>query len=358
MRKVPRIRDAAPLPDARSPRISILFAARDEEEKLPEALASLLAQDYPDFEVVAVNDRSRDRTPEILEDFARRHTKLTVVHVRELPPGWLGKPYGLQQSYENSSGEWLIFTDADVCFAPDLLRRAMATILVKQWDHMALLGWLELRGFWETLVILYFGLGLIMRFPPWRVPDPRSKVFFGAGYFQLVRRSAYEGSGTHRRLAMEVIDDMKLGKIIKQAGYRSGAALAEKSVTLRWQHGLGSIIRGVTKNFFAGANFRVPTAILHVSLVLVFSVLPFAALFWTSGWALLFAAASVGTAAAIEATAALWTGYFPLYGLTHPLGALIFAYMILRSTVVTLWRGGIVWRDTFYPLDELKRGLV
>ncbi len=121
MKKLPRIACVPPLPKEGCPKVSVLFAARDEAEKLPRALASLLTQDYPDYEVVAVDDRSRDATGKILEEFAQTHSRLKLVHVAELPPGWVGKPHALQQAYEHTTGEWLIFTDADVRFSPDLL---------------------------------------------------------------------------------------------------------------------------------------------------------------------------------------------------------------------------------------------
>ncbi len=123
---MPSLADVDPLPDAECPSVSILFAARDEAEKLPGALATFLALDYPNYEVIAVDDRSEDATGAILKAAARRDTLLKCVRVDKLPAGWLGKPHALEQAYEHASGEWLIFTDADVHFAPDLLRRAIA----------------------------------------------------------------------------------------------------------------------------------------------------------------------------------------------------------------------------------------
>jgi len=358
IRRLPRLADASPLPPSDCPRVSIIFSARDEAEKLPRALKTMLALDYPDYEVVAVDDRSRDATPQILDDAARRDPRLRVVHVAELPAGWLGKTHGLQCGYEASTGEWLLFTDADVRFAPDILRRALPVARARRWDHLTLFAWLELDGFWEKTVLLYFGLSLLMYIQPWRVPDPRSRRFAGVGSFQLVRRAAYEGSGTHKRLAMEVVDDLKLGKIIKQAGFRSGVGVGPGYVTLRWHQGLANIVRGVTKNFFAASNYSLSFVAFQIVGLLAVSVVPFLGVFLEEGWARAFAAVAVLGAALLQGGAAREVKISPLYGLAHPLGALVFAYMLLRSTVVTLWRGGVVWRDTFYPLDELRKGLV
>jgi glycosyltransferase involved in cell wall biosynthesis len=358
MRRVPRLTQVAPLTGRNLPRISVVFAARDEAEKLPQALASLLALDYPDYEIVAVDDRSTDATPQILEECARTHGFLRIVHIRELPPGWLGKPHALEAAYPHATGDWLVFTDADVRFAPDVLRRALALAEQKRWDHLTLLARIEMRGFWETIAVTYFTFSFILGFQPWRVSDPRSGSYIGVGAFQLLRRSVYDAIGTHRRLAMEVVDDMKLGKLVKEGGYRSGIASSDELVQVRWQEGFLSVVRGVTKNMFAGMGFSVARTFAGVFLLFLISVLPFLALGFAHGPALAAAGVSAAIAIIIHGQMAREAGASPLYGLAHPLGALIFIYMILRSMVVTLWRGGIVWRGTFYPLKELRKGSV
>ncbi len=356
--RLPWVKNFPPAPDAECPRISILFSARDEEEKLAVALATLMEIDYPDFEIVAVDDRSQDATGRILDEFAAAHERLRVVHVDRLPKGWLGKPHGLQRAYEASSGEWLLFTDADVRFKPDVLRRAISLTKANNLDHLTLLGDVEMVGFWETVLITFFGLGFHLAANPAQVSNPRSSRYVGVGAFQLVRRSAYEASGTHRRLAMEVVDDMKLGKIVKQAGFRSGCAVAQDSVTVRWHAGAGNLVRGVTKNFFAGTGFDLRIVAAQIAGLLMMDVLPFASVVFGHGWIRALSAITVAVALSFHVGVATVMRVSPLYALTHPLGALLFCYMVLRSTVVTLWQGGIVWRDTFYPLDELKRGVV
>jgi hypothetical protein len=193
---------------------------------------------------------------------------------------------------------------------------------------------------------------------PHNVSNPRSATYVGVGAFQMVKRSAYEAAGTHRRLAMEVVDDMKLGKIVKLAGFRSGVAVARDFLMVRWQAGAGNLIRGVTKNFFAGASFSLWLVALSLTGSLLFNVLPFAAVFFLHGWALVFALVAVAVMLVFHAGVDIVMRVSPLYALTFPLGALMLAYMLLRSTVVTLRQGGIVWRGTFYALEELRRGLV
>ncbi len=356
--RLPWIKDFAPASDADCPRISILFAARDEEEKLPAALATLMEIDYPDLEVIAVDDRSQDSTGRILERFAAAHPRLRVVHITQLPAGWLGKPHALQKAYAASTGDWLLFTDADVRFKHDTLRRAIALVKARNLEHLTLMGDVEMVGFWETVLITFFGMAFHIATDPYRVANPNSRAYVGVGAFQLLKRAAYETSGTHRRLAMEVVDDMKLGKIIKQSGFRSSAGVAQDFVVVRWHAGLGNLVRGVTKNFFAGVGYSVPLVAIAVVALLLMNVAPIFGVFFGQGWTRIFAVAAFIIALCFHTGVDIGMRVSPFYAFTHPLGSLLFSYMLLRSTVVTLKQGGIIWRDTFYPLDDLKRGVV
>jgi GT2 family glycosyltransferase len=340
------------------PRVSILFSALDEAEKLPAALATLLAQDYPDYEVIAVDDRSEDGTGNILDAAARANPRLKVVHVTSLPAGWLGKPHGLQQAFEHSSGDWLVFTDADVRFDPDVLRKTIALAEQRNWDHLTLLCHAEMFTLGEKIAMTFFAMSLMFSMRPWRASDPKSSAYVGIGAFQLIRRSAYEKMGTHRRLAMEVVDDVKLGKLVKEAGLRSGVATAGRAVSVHWHSGLGNIIRGTTKNFYATTGFRLWVACGQVAGVLLMFLLPWLALPFVHGWARGFAVVAIVLPILAQAGAALEFEESPFYAVTQPLGALIFVWMLARSTFVTLRQGGIFWRGTFYPIEELKRGVV
>jgi cellulose synthase/poly-beta-1,6-N-acetylglucosamine synthase-like glycosyltransferase len=355
---IPSLADAAPLSDSQCPTISILFAGRDEAVKLPNALDTLLTLDYPRYEVVAVDDRSEDATGTILDKAAQKDSRLKAVRVDSLPAGWLGKPHALQKAYEASSSEWIVFTDADVHFAPDLLRRAIALAEAKDWEHMTLLGRVKMFTVGEKIAMTFFGLALMLGTRPWKTSDPGSRFYTGVGAFQMIQRSAYEKMGTHRRLAMEVVDDMKLGKLVKEAGIRSGVAKAGDAVSVHWHAGVGNIIRGTTKNFFATSGFKLWLTSLHILGLLLMFVVPVAALPFVHGWARAFAVIAIVLPLIAEIGVAIEFESQPLYALTYPIGALIFVWMILRSMIVTLWQGGIVWRGTFYPLEELKRGVV
>jgi hypothetical protein len=358
MARLPWLSHSSPLSNDSAPFVSAIFAARDEAEKLPAAIETLFEQDYPSFEIIAVNDRSQDGTSKLLHELECAHSNLKVIDIAALPAGWLGKPHALVTGYEQSRGEWLVFTDADVHFASDVLRRAVALAQARQWDHLTLFTAIEMRGFWETTAITYFGLGFVFGNEPWQAANPRSGRYVGIGAFQLVRRAAYEACGGHRRLRMEVIEDMKLGKLIKQAGFRSGVAVAQDLVRVRWHSGVREVIRGVTKNMFAACHYNAFIALCGMALALLMSVLPFLGVVFATGWTRVFAGVAAAAAVLIH-TAMIWpTEVSPLYAFTHPLGALLLCWMLARSAILTLWRGGVVWRDTFYPLKELRKGLV
>lgn len=358
LRQLPWLKNTEAAPSDHAPFISVIFAARDEAEKLATALPTLLAQDYTDYEVIAVNDRSRDATFDILNQFARASNRLRVIDVKELPPGWLGKTHALDVGFRASRGEWLLFTDADVQFAPNVLSRAIALAEQRGWDHLTLLAGIEMHGVWEIAAISYFGLVFVAGNGIWRINQPRSRAYNGVGAFQLVRREAYEQSGGHVRLALEVIDDMKLGKIIKLAGFRSGTGVAFDEVRVRWQSGLRNVINGVTKNMFAGLGYNIAMAAGAMMLPLVFSISTLLGVILATGWARAFAGVALAAVLAMHAGSLASAGQSPVYALTNPIGAILFDWMIARSTIVTLWQGGVKWRDTFYPLDELRKHMV
>jgi glycosyltransferase involved in cell wall biosynthesis len=356
--KLPWIKDFAPAAASACPSISLIFAARDEEEKLPAALATLAALDYPQLEIIAVDDRSQDATGRILDDFAAAHSRFRVVHVTEIPSGWLGKTHALQKGFEASSGECLLFTDADVRFKPDVVRRAVMLAQEHKLDHLTLLCNVEMHGFWEKTLITFFGLAFHLATDAYRVSNPNSRAYVGVGAFQLLCRSAYEAIGTHRRLAMEVVDDMKLGKLVKRSGFRSCVAIAQEFVTVRWHAGARSVIRGVTKNFFAAFGYNLAFAAVALTGMILLNVVPFFVVFAGHGWIRFLSAIAVAVALGMHASVDVVNRVSPLYALTHPIGAVLFCYMIVRSVAVTLWQGGVTWRGTFYPLKELKRGIV
>lgn len=338
----------------RWPRISLIAPARNEERNIEEAMRSLLAIDYPNLQITVIDDRSTDRTAEILERLARDEPRLNVVKVTELPAGWLGKTHAMHLGAEHSDGEWLLFTDADIVFEPTTLRRAIGYALQHRLDHLAAYPDVRMPGWLLNAFVVTFATLFTMFIRPWQVRNPNRRAYIGIGAFNMVRAAAYRQVGGHVPIRMRPDDDLKLGHLLKKNGFRSDVVNGQGAVTVEWYSTLGELIRGLEKNSSAPLEYSA-MAVLGSCLVLFFAdIWPFIALFVTWGWPrLLFGVAALllllGNAqTAVNIRQPVWKA------LLFPLAISIFTYIQLRSLVLLLARGGIRWRDTFYSLAELK----
>ncbi len=341
-------------PPAAWPRVSVVFAARNEAATIGAAVPTMLALDYPDLEVIAVNDRSEDETGDLLDALAARDPRLIVEHIPSLRPGWLGKNHALHRGAQRATGRWILFTDADIHFRPDALRRAIAHAEAAQLDHLAVVPQLHERGHLLGIGVAAFSLLFALFLRPWKIPDPRSAAHGGIGAFNLVRASTYRRLGGHAPLRLRPDDDVKLGKLMKSGG-RSEFALGAGAVSVEWYATVGQLVRGLTKNAYAGVDYRVWMIIGGVAAHALFFFWPVIALAVTTGaefW-LYVGAVAVMLAVAVENTRA--DGGRAWHGAFLPVGLLIMDYILLRSMIVTHGQRGIVWRGTHYPLRELKQ---
>jgi hypothetical protein len=349
--------------DAALPPLTIVVPARNEEAEIEEALRSLLELDYPQFEVVAIDDRSTDQTGAIMDRLAAEPAaqgRLRVVHVRELPAGWLGKLHAmwlgsLRSDARQGSSEWLLFTDADCVFHPESLRRAVHYAIQNRVDHLVLFPTGHMKTLGERMLISFPQVMASFAMRPWKVRDPKARDHIGVGAFNLVRRSAYEAIGTYEKLRLEVVDDIKLGESIKAAGLRQDVVCGPGLVTLRWAVGAAGIVGALEKNLFAFLRFRLSLVLAVCAVVLFLCIWPFAGLALAHGWARApFAVAVAMTALAYTLTARYAAGSGWLF-LTCPFSGLLFIAAVLRSAYRALRDGAVTWRGTKYPLAELKK---
>jgi len=351
--------DRTPATSAGNHRVAIIVPARNEESSIGQALSRLLAMDYDNYEVIAVDDRSTDRTGETMDGVAATSQgRLKVVHIRELRPGWMGKAHAMWTAARQADCDWLLFTDADVMFRPDCLRRAIAYAETDRADHLVVLPHVIMKRPGEKMMLSFFQVLFAFGHRPWKVANPKNKDHMGVGAFNLVRRSTYEAIGTYERLRFEVVDDMKLGKVIKNAGFRQRVVFGDNLIEIRWAQGARGVVDNLTKNFFAVMSFQIWRALLGCAGMAILNLMPFIGLLFAPGWA------RVPYAVAISSVFLLYTGIWrqveihPWYFLLHPVSTLLFIYTMLRSMFITLWNGGVEWRGTFYPLEELRKGLV
>jgi glycosyltransferase involved in cell wall biosynthesis len=344
---------AAPAPAA-WPRVSVVFAARNEAATVGAAVPTMLALDYPDWELIAVNDRSEDETGAILDRLATADARLKVLHVKTLPAGWLGKNHALADGAEMATGDWILFTDADIHFQPDVLRRAVAYARAHTLDHLAAVPSLtEAPGHWLGICVNAFSYIFTAGLRPWRIPDPRSRAHGGVGAFNLVRTSTYRKLGGHVPIHLRPDDDIKLGKLMKSGGF-SEFVLGAGAISVSWYASVGEMIRGLEKNAYAGADHRPWVPPLGAAWVALAYVWPLAAVFLTAGPARWCYAGTILVTLGLGCDQTRFTGGRWWHGLLLPAGLVVFSYMLFRSMIVTLWTGGIRWRGTFYSLRELK----
>jgi glycosyltransferase involved in cell wall biosynthesis len=367
MRRMPELTkaefDAAPVNAAgRVPRVSIIVPARNEAEHIEAALLSLLDLDYPDYEVIAVNDRSDDATGDIMDNLQTQwrereealHHRLKVVHITELPAGWLGKTHAMWRAGKQATGDWLLFTDGDVVFRADALRRTMVYAERERADHVVLFPTMVMESPGERMMMAFFQSQFVFARRPWKVADPKSRDAVGVGAFNLIRREAYETVGTYQRMRLEILDDMRLGELVKHEGLRQRAVFGRDLQRLRWIFGARGMVRNLTKNGFAILRFNPWFATLAVCGIVVINVGPFVGAVIAPGWARAGYLIAVATLGAIYVGMSWYSDIRPLYVLLHPIGALLFCYALVRSMVLTLSRGGVEWRGTHYSLIELR----
>lgn len=353
-RLIKNLKNQIKLPDEKLPSISIIFSALNEEKDIEEALTTLLQLDYPQLEIIAVNDRSSDQTPAILNRLKQHQSRLRVFHIDELPEGWLGKNHALSFASKHARGEWLLFTDADVMMKPDTLRLAMSYVAERKLDHLTIFEHHVRKTFWLKILLLghYMTYSIVMN--PWRIRYAWSKKSLGHGAFNLVSKKVYVSCGGHRAIAMECMDDLKLGEIIKKNGYRQDTVDGRDFVKKEWYKSLSDMVDGVKKNSFSYFKYRPFGTLLAILFAFIFFVWPFFGMFLKGpvGYINMF---NVAITLFISLYVAKKFRLNRIYSIFYPFGICILLYTVLNSLISTYKNKGVIWRGTFYSIKKLKK---
>jgi hypothetical protein len=343
----------------RPPRLSVIVPARDEGSTIGRAIGSLLAQDYPDLEVIVVDDRSSDATGQVLREIATKDRRLVVLRVDELPAGWLGKNHALWRGADGAIGEWLLFTDADVVFAPGALRQALAYATAEGLDHLTLAPRLVARGVALRAFVAFFGYAFIALWGAYLANDPRSKRGVGIGAFNLIRRNAYERIGTMRALSLRPDDDIRLGRRLRGFGFRQRVLNGNELLSVEWYPSLGAAIRGLEKSMYSSLEYRVVDAVGVLLYLGATMVWPFAGVLLLGGLDRVLLAVVVACLMASlletyrQSMSPRLTPSAFVIALLLPFSAVCFAWAIVRSVYLAETRG-VRWRGTTYPLSLLR----
>jgi chlorobactene glucosyltransferase len=353
---------------AGGPAVSIIVPARNEEKNIRRCVDALLAQDYPAFEVLVLDDRSTDSTPGILAEISAHESRLLVLNGRELPAGWAGKPHALYQAAQAASGDWLLFIDADTYLTPNALSASLASAQNHDADLYTVMTEQILGSFWEKTVMPLVMTALSVGFSPSRVNDPSTRDAIANGQYILIKRSVYDAIGGHEKLHNMIVEDKAISEQVKWNGYRLVIADGRGVARTRMYTSLSQMWEGWTKNIYLGLADRPGLMLLGVfgaflaSMAAVFMpAWPLLGLTWYSlggGWmALAVMAEAVAVWASIlfhRARVANLMGISGWYALTTPLGAGIFAAMMFTSAWKVLSGQGVTWKGRTYDPKVIR----
>lgn len=339
------------------PMVSIIVPACNEAGAIEQCLKSLLKLEYPRLEIIGINDRSTDGTGKIMDDVASSDDRCRIIHVEELPSGWLGKNHAMHIASQQATGKLLLFTDGDIMHEPAALRTAVCYLINHRLQHLCLLPRMQPGGYLENCVVAFFGfafaIGQQIHLTSTRWPF----AYSGVGAFNLIDADFYQSFDGHQRLAMDVIDDVKLGKLVKQHGGRHDFLAAPDLLSIRWYNSLWGVIKGLEKNGFAALGYSIPALAVTTGLFLATMVWPYFAIV-VYPWTL-----SSGFAATIVVWHLLYTIVAMSFGASillapmFPVAAWLMSFAFWRSSWVTLRQGGVRWRESFYPLQDLRKKL-
>ena len=305
-------------------------------------------------EIIVVDDRSVDRTAEIVASVRRDFPAISLLRISELPGGWLGKPHALQQGAGRAEGLYLLFIDADVCLEKTTVSRAVEAMERRRLDHLTLLFKNSSPGLLLNALIAEIGAGLFFLAKPWRAKIAESRHFMGVGAFNMVRNSVYRSIGEHRKIRLQVVDDMYLGKLIKQSGFRQECMLAESLVSLPWYRSVPEMISGLMKNVYAFFSYRPGYVFFGVSIIALLTVVPMAGAVFARGVEQLFFLGAVLLRVAGIGGGMVRIGLPPVSILFLLMTPFIYLFIIGKAFVQVQYSGGVVWRGSFYRLATLR----
>lgn len=348
--------------------VSVIVPARNEQKNIRRCVEALMAQDYPNLQILVLDDRSSDATPVILAELSARDPRLVILAGSELPAGWAGKPHALYQAAKSATGEWLLFIDADTFLHPNAVSAVVASAKNSGADLYTVMTEQITGSFWEKAVMPLVMTALSVGFSPRKVNDPNTRDAIANGQFILIRRAVYDAIGGHERLKNYIVEDKAISEQVKWSGYRLVVADGRGIAKTRMYTDLASMWEGWTKNIYLGladhpamlllGAFGAFLALMAALFMPVWPILGLAWYFNGGGWmalgvivkailvwsALLYARVQVN----VEMGIPRW------YALTTPLGAGIFAAMMFTSAFKVLSGQGVTWKGRKYDPKVVK----
>ena len=346
-----RLKPAAP-PLSHMPLVSVCVPARNEERAVGDCVRSLLNQDYPNYEVIVVDDGSTDRTPDILAALHQDHPQLKVIQGEALPEGWYGKPFALHQASRVAQGDVLMFTDADPVFRPNALTSAVHALQTQEVDLLSLKPHAVFGTFWERAVqpLVFALIGGLTRFR--KINSPEHPHAMGFGAFIMIRKEIYQRVGGHEAVKQRILEDITLAKVVKKGGGRLLVADGKALFSIRMYHSLGEIWEGWRKNVFLALKQSILKTLYYAVMILGFTVTPWLLLFfcWVLGEGFWLGVAAFGLVLVLVTEVGLCEelDLAKPYVLAFPLGGLVLTGILINSMLHVRFRKQSVWRGRSY----------
>ncbi|HEY6333483.1 MAG TPA: glycosyltransferase family 2 protein [Blastocatellia bacterium] len=348
-----------------APSVSVLVPARNEAGRvLSTSISSMLGQDYPNYEVIAVDDRSTDKTGEVLAGIAATSPRLKVIRGKEPPEGWHGKPWALYQARQAASGDWILATDADVIFNRDAITQAVSVAVREAFDAVSIIPAISSKSTWMNIVMPVAGWSIMALYPYWRVNNPKSPVALGAGGFFLIKAIALGQAGGYSAIRGEIIDDLATARLLKGAGFRLNLSAGPTLLTTPMYSGLRELFHGFAKNAYAGSGGSPVKSVFFSLANLSFTVAPIltvvvwliAAIFGsTAPTSILWSALAAWLAMTFSFAPVYRQARAPVYyALLAFAGHLVMISILLSSTWRIISGRGVTWksRNLYAPAGE------
>ncbi|HXV45261.1 MAG TPA: glycosyltransferase [Nitrososphaera sp.] len=347
----------------RFPKVSVILPARNEERYISRCLDTLLAQDYSNFEIIAINDSSTDRTGEIMKEYSAKDPRVFHIDAPAKPEGWAGKNWACHQGYLRAKGEVLLFTDADTAHSPSAMSLAVGQLVSQNLDALTAVPRLICNDFWTKITLPALATFLHTRFSPLRVNDPNKKTGYFFGSFFAIARDTYEAVGTHEGVKAELVEDGALGAKVKEGKFRLRMVRGERQIEAVWARDLQTLWHGLRRLMIplyyqnrSGA-YMMAAAVFFI-LFAPFALLPYLpfAVFAANASFQILLGLELAAIALMTVTTAVQCrlGVFenPAYALGSPLSGALISFGFLSAIADARKKGAVNWRDRQYTVNE------
>lgn len=356
-RKVSNLEDLKADNLKRWPKVSIISPAHNEEKAIEQSAQSRIKDDYPDLELILLDDRSTDKTPEIIKKLSEKECRIKPIFITEIPKGWWGKNHAMHLALQQTQGEWILLSDADVQVKPGTLRKAISYCEKNGIDHLTVLAEILSSTFLVDVIYSFVIRQLYTTTRVWDIPNPKSTASGGIGAFSLVRRSALRKINDFDDLKLEVTEDMAIGKKLKRAGVKCDVLNGRNCVSVQWSKTLDNYIASSDRSTFAyWGKFSVIRTFLMSVFALALELFPVYMLLLTSiPYHIIIGITALALNLAASVIVNKWNNRPIWPSFFFPIGIIVNFVIMLRAGIMGVLRGGIRWGGIFYPSDVLKK---